>query len=219
MAIELIIWGIAGTVVGGAIGVASALSGKQRSPYQAAIKITEEPYTSVISLPIKEGKGQLAAIVESHNALNETNHILCQVIEASGDIPAVIEFVETTNSFHSSQKSILEVTTEVIQQAFIEKKNFKAEIIATATLAIMAGKIITSEQKNGAWRIVSSAPTRSARAVLHSIPAFFSEYDATEQQLIRRAVIGEISLVDTTDSEIELAEWGKVVREHRGGRS
>ena len=219
MAIELFIWGIAGTVVGGAIGVASSLTGKQRSPYKPAINMADSTFTSVVSLPIKEGKGELATLVEANQALNETNHILCQVIEASAEIPAVIEFVETTNSFHSSQNNLLQVANEILAQTFSEKGNFKPALVATASLATLAGKILVAEKRNEAWRVTSAAPERSARAVLHSIPSFADDYTEAEQQLIRRALLGEISFSDTTDDEVELAEWVKIVRAHRGGIS
>jgi len=61
--------------------------------------------------------------------------------------------------------------------------------LATTVLAVEAGKALAFGFEGGRWARRSNFPQLSARAVLHSLPAFASEYNFDRRTLIRRAII------------------------------
>ncbi len=61
--------------------------------------------------------------------------------------------------------------------------------VATALLALQSGKVLALTQAGGQWMWISSFPQLSARAVLHSVPAFVEEHDYHQRETIRRSLI------------------------------
>ncbi len=69
-------------------------------------------------------------------------------------------------------------------------KNISYKNIATAILALEAGRILAYEQiSSDRWAIQSNYPHLCARAVLHSSPYYGDEYDFYEREMIRKALI------------------------------
>ena len=61
--------------------------------------------------------------------------------------------------------------------------------IATAVLALEAGKVMTWAYEGERWLRRSSFGQLNARAVMHSMPPFAVEYSQTERSAIRKAII------------------------------
>ncbi len=92
--------------------------------------------------------------------------------------------------------------------------------VATAVLALEAGKVLAYGKEGGRWVRRSNFPQLSARAMLHSIPTFSDEYEFDRRTLIRRAIIyGSRSSVfapvrfplDLSDATRALRQWIEVL--------
>ena len=70
-----------------------------------------------------------------------------------------------------------------------ELKQIPIQQLATVLLAHEASKVLAYAFEGGRWRRKSAFPQLSARAVLHSIPAFSAEYNLAQRTDIRRALI------------------------------
>jgi len=88
--------------------------------------------------------------------------------------------------------------------------------LATVILAVEAGKALAFGFEGGRWARRSNFPQLSARAVLHSLPAFASDYDFDKRTVIRRAIIyaarashfGPIRMpVNLSDKSRALRQW------------
>ena len=65
----------------------------------------------------------------------------------------------------------------------------EARELATAVLAFEAGKVLAFARAGKAWLRASNFPQLCARAILHSVPAFASEYRLQSRVMIRRALV------------------------------
>jgi len=99
-------------------------------------------------------------------------------------------------------------------------KHLPAHCVATIVLAYQAGKVLAFQKQGGRWFRVSTYDQLSARAVLHSLPAFGSDYDYEARTVIRRALIyGARSSVfgpvrfarDLSDQTRALRQWVEVM--------
>jgi hypothetical protein len=70
-----------------------------------------------------------------------------------------------------------------------EIAKLSATELATAILSFHAGKVLAFGKVSGRWVRKSSFPHLSARAVLHSLPAFSAEFSFEARTLIRRALV------------------------------
>jgi len=70
-----------------------------------------------------------------------------------------------------------------------ELRTIPAAQIATIILGLEAGKIMAIGFEGGKWLRKSNFPQLSARAIVHSIPAYGRDYTTSERTLIRRAII------------------------------
>lgn len=61
--------------------------------------------------------------------------------------------------------------------------------IATAILAVQAGKVLVHAFEGGKWVRKSRFGQLSARAVLHALPSFASNYSFAERAVIRQAIV------------------------------
>lgn len=74
-----------------------------------------------------------------------------------------------------------------LMQAEITK--LSPEAIATIVLGLQAGKLLAYSKSESSWVRRSLFPLLSSRAVLHSIPAFATDYSCAERHIIRRALV------------------------------
>ncbi len=68
--------------------------------------------------------------------------------------------------------------------------------IATLVLSVQAGKILASTQTENGWIQNSSYPNLSARAVLHSLENYPTDYSANQRQRLRQALVFAIRQTD-----------------------
>lgn len=73
-----------------------------------------------------------------------------------------------------------------------QRKNLGAlppKLVATAVLALLAGRILAYSRDTGMWVVRSLFPNLSSRALLHSIPDFAAEFSPQERETVRRALV------------------------------
>ena len=96
-----------------------------------------------------------------------------------------------------------------------------ATLLATLSLAIDAGKVLTFAREGQKWIRKSNFPELCARAVLHSTAAFGQEYSSEERTLVRRAliygsrtsVLGPIRFpIDLEPAAMALRQWSEVLQ-------
>lgn len=84
------------------------------------------------------------------------------------------------------KRSLHQVLTNDLRQAIGQ---LSPATIATTVLSYEAAKALAFSFEGGRWIKRSSFPHLSARAVLHSVPAYADDYDYASRQLIRRGLI------------------------------
>jgi len=67
--------------------------------------------------------------------------------------------------------------------------HLKPEMIASAYLAIEAGKCLVFKKIDGGFTRMSNFPHLQARAVIQSLPQYHNEYNGDDRQAIRQAII------------------------------
>ena len=94
-------------------------------------------------------------------------------------------------------------------------------LLATLSLAIDAGKVLTFSREGQKWIRKSNFPELCARAVLHSTAAFGHEYTSDERSLVRRAliygsrtsVLGPIRFpIDLEPAALAMRQWSEVLQ-------
>lgn len=113
--------------------------------------------------------------------------------------------------------ALLRVLTPALKEELVE---YSASEIATLVLAHQAAKVLVyGREGSERWVLKSSFPELSARAVLHSIPAFAKEYGLESRTLIRRALVFAtrksvfapvMAPRDFTDRERSLRQWSEI---------
>ncbi|MEZ4753079.1 MAG: hypothetical protein R3A13_02075 [Bdellovibrionota bacterium] len=92
----------------------------------------------------------------------------------------------------------------------------KSEAVASCILAFEAGKSLAYHYAGGQWRIKSNFPQLSARAVIHSLPSYGTDYNLLEKATIRRALVyaarrshfGPVRFpVDLSEESRALRQW------------
>ncbi len=84
------------------------------------------------------------------------------------------------------QHALHRVVTPMLRK---ELGTLSAKQVATAALAMEAGKVLTYAREANRWVRRSSFHQLNARAVLHSVAAFHSEYTLLEREEIRRSLV------------------------------
>jgi len=143
----------------------------------------------------------------------------------AADSNSVLAEVELQNSseldiedyFEALSQSMAKVLTPRLRRALA---GLPAECVATAILAYQAGKVLAFKEQGGRWFRVSNYDQLSARAVLHSLSPFGSDYDYDVRTVIRRALIygarssifGPVRFArDLTDETRALRQWVEVM--------
>ena len=120
-------------------------------------------------------------------------HELSTKYKSNGPLPAPLgpsdkqsDTLTVANYLDLLERAMNQVLPVSLQRAMAE---LAPRMLATTLLAYQAGKILSYADEGGRWIQKSNFPQLSARAILHSIPAFAREYDFHERKTVRRALI------------------------------
>ena len=130
-------------------------------------------------------------------------------------VPVTIEAGKAINSETYSawlQHGLHRVLTPALRR---ELATLSVVEVATATLALEAGKAMTYALEAGRWVRRSNFHQLNARAVLHSIAAFGQEFDAASRDTIRRAVVfaSRSSVFAPVRFPLDLSETSRALRQ------
>lgn len=121
------------------------------------------------------------------------------------------------------ERSMNQTLPQSLRSAIAE---LPVEMLTTGILSFQAGKVLAYADEGGRWIEKTNFPQLSARAVLHSIPAFAREYGFHERKTIRRALIyssrssvfGPVRFAtDLSDQSRALRQWIELLLEPPAG--
>lgn len=102
------------------------------------------------------------------------------------DTPSNLQSLSSDDYGRLLKRALHQVLVPDLRQAI---GSVAPSIIATTVLAYEAAKALAFSFEGGRWLKRSSFPHLSARAVLHSVPAYADDYDYSSRQMIRRGLI------------------------------
>ncbi len=129
---------------------------------------------------------------------DNTKHLLSTVMSlhalyAAGEIRAALPAPASSGDAASSFEYAERVRYAMHRVLTPEMRQLTGAIpateIATTLLALEAGKVLAHSYEGGRWIKRSNFPQLSARAVLHSVVGYPTDYDFSSRQRIRRALI------------------------------
>lgn len=134
-------------------------------------------------------------------------------------------FAQVTASLPDLSKWLVTTLTPARARALA---SLSPHAVATAYLALEAGKCLVFEKQGTGFVQASQFPHLQARAILHSVAAFHQEYDQKYRQVIRQAILcsrrhgdfGRVFLPEGMPvSSRALRDWLEVLCAHRTRRN
>ena len=185
----------------------------------------------------KAQSSAIASILSKHSALNETTIELTQHLLAFPQVPYFAP--PGDEQYLATKETILEMTPTVLDEllSIFSKNNARNQVqseifrviepfrdalthidcteIAALFLAMQAGKVMGYLKEGNRWVQRSSFINLNARSVIHSVPAYKTEYSYEQRQRIRQSLVyaKRFSVFGPVRLPIELSDESRALRQ------